>query len=165
MFFVLSCSCLCAIRWTQVSSREWRCSCKNFHQNHKHVFTLSIIPPYWYDTDIWNPFSWKTRTCPLYIINIMSADGLAMQGQYNGCWCPRSLQSQAITRQEEKHLIFGISYTGKRASLYWFGALASVSIQRPSFQVHSQSKDKATKTQFIQITQVYLCNGKSLVHF
>ena len=23
----------------------------------KHVFTIYLIFPYWYDTDIWNPFS------------------------------------------------------------------------------------------------------------
>ena len=29
MFFVLSCNCLCAIYWSLVLSREWRCSCSS----------------------------------------------------------------------------------------------------------------------------------------
>ena len=32
MFLVSSCSCLCPIHWSQVWSREWRCSCSQRRQ-------------------------------------------------------------------------------------------------------------------------------------
>ena len=44
------------------------------------IFTFCVIPPYWHDTGSWNPSSSKTRTYLFYIIKIMAADGLAMQG-------------------------------------------------------------------------------------
>ena len=49
-------------------------------KKHKHLFTISIIPPHWHDTGSYNPFSWKTRTGPFYIINIMAANVLATPG-------------------------------------------------------------------------------------
>ena len=51
-----------------------------FQQNHKHAFTISIIPAYWYDTGSWNPFSRKARTYLFCIVNIMGADDPATQG-------------------------------------------------------------------------------------
>ena len=38
-----------------------------FQQKHKHVFTISIIPPHWYDTGSWNPFSCMTSTDLIYM--------------------------------------------------------------------------------------------------
>ena len=52
-----------------------------FLQNHKCVFTFSIIPPCRYDTGVWNLFSWKTRSYLFYIVNIMVADDLSTQGR------------------------------------------------------------------------------------
>ena len=46
----------------------------------KNVSKIYIIPPRWHDTGSWNPFSCKTRTYLLYIVNIMGADVLAMHG-------------------------------------------------------------------------------------
>ena len=47
----------------------------------KHIFTFHVIPPHWFDTGGWNPFSNKTRTYPaFFIVNIMAAGVLAMQG-------------------------------------------------------------------------------------
>ena len=45
-----------------------------------HVFIISIIPPYRYDTGSWNPFLWKKRTYLFYIVNIVDADDLMTQG-------------------------------------------------------------------------------------
>ena len=53
-------------------------------QKHKHVFTISIIPPHWHDTGSWNPSSCKTKSCLFHIANIMAADDLATQGT----WAP-----------------------------------------------------------------------------
>ena len=52
----------------------------NFSGNIKHIFTFYVIPPHWYDTGGWNTSSNKTRTCPLYIVNIMAAGVLGTQG-------------------------------------------------------------------------------------
>ena len=49
-----------------------------FNQHkHTYVFTMCIIPPYWYDTGSWNPFSWMTRTYPFGAISVMGADVLS----------------------------------------------------------------------------------------
>ena len=39
-----------------------------------------MISQYWEDTGSWNSYSQKTRTHLSYIVNIMTADGLATQG-------------------------------------------------------------------------------------
>ena len=52
----------------------------NFSEGRKHIFTFHVIPPHWYDTGSWNPSSNKTRTYLFYMVNIMTADVLAMQG-------------------------------------------------------------------------------------
>ena len=54
---------------------------KFFQQKYKHLSTISIIPPYWYDTGSWNQLSWKKRTYLFYTVNIMDADDRAMQGE------------------------------------------------------------------------------------
>ena len=46
----------------------------------KNVSTIYIIPPHWYDTSSWNCSSCKTRTCLFYIVSVMGANVLAMQG-------------------------------------------------------------------------------------
>ena len=51
-----------------------------FRENIKHVFPVYIIPPCRHDTGIWNASSWKIRTSLLYIVSIIGADDLAMQG-------------------------------------------------------------------------------------
>ena len=53
---------------------------KCFRGNLKHIFTVHVIPPHWYDTGGWNPSSNKTRTNTFHIVNIMAAGVLAMQG-------------------------------------------------------------------------------------
>ena len=48
MFFVSSCSCLCPIYWSQVLSREWRCSWSSANgrcSNYIWVINNFIIPP------------------------------------------------------------------------------------------------------------------------
>ena len=44
------------------------------------MFTFYAIPPHLYDTGCRNPLPCKTMTYLVYIVSIMSADGLAMQG-------------------------------------------------------------------------------------
>ena len=44
------------------------------------LLTLSIISEHRDDAGSWNLSSYKTMTCLLYIMNIMAADDLAMQG-------------------------------------------------------------------------------------
>ena len=51
-----------------------------FQGEHKHIFTIYVIPPHWYDTASWNSFSSKTKTYVFYIVNIMAVDILAKQG-------------------------------------------------------------------------------------
>ena len=51
---------------------------------HKHVFTISIIPPHWHDTGSWNPPLCMTRTHLVY-------------SQYHGCWCPGDKRSLGIS--------------------------------------------------------------------
>ena len=53
---------------------------KSFKQNINIYLYFYVIPPRWYDTGSWNPSSSKTRTYLFYIVNIMAADVLAMQG-------------------------------------------------------------------------------------
>ena len=55
-------------------------SAKFFRGNIKHVFTINFITPHWYNTGTQNPSSSKTGTYIFYMINIMAADVLAMQG-------------------------------------------------------------------------------------
>ena len=52
----------------------------SFSEEHKHDLTFYVIPPHWFDTGSWNPSSCKARTYVLYLVNIMAADDLAMQG-------------------------------------------------------------------------------------
>ena len=52
----------------------------SFSEGKKNISTFYVISPHWHDTGIWNPSSSKTITYLLYIVNIMGADGLAMQG-------------------------------------------------------------------------------------
>ena len=54
--------------------------CKIFHRKHKNVSIIYIIPPYWHDTNSWNSSSCKTRTYLFYIVNVMDADALVIQG-------------------------------------------------------------------------------------
>ena len=51
-----------------------------FRGNIKHIFIFHVIRLHWYGTGRWNSPSSKTRTCLLYIINIMAAGVLATQG-------------------------------------------------------------------------------------
>ena len=51
---------------------------KFLQQNHKHVFTISTIPPCWYGTGNWNSFSRKTRSDPFYVINTVGADDMGI---------------------------------------------------------------------------------------
>ena len=51
----------------------------NFSEGTK-TCTFCVIPPHWHGTCSWNPFSSKTRTYLFYIVNIMGADVLAIQG-------------------------------------------------------------------------------------
>ena len=55
-------------------------TCKLFPRKHKKVSMIYFIPPYWHDTGSWNPASCKTRTYLFYIVSIMGADVLVMQG-------------------------------------------------------------------------------------
>ena len=50
-----------------------------FQRKHKHVITIYIIHPHWHVTGSWNHSSCKTVTYLFYIVNIMDANGLAMQ--------------------------------------------------------------------------------------
>ena len=52
----------------------------NFQREQKHILTFYVIPPHLYDTGSGNLSSSKTRTYLSYIVNIMGADVLAMQG-------------------------------------------------------------------------------------
>ena len=49
----------------------------DFEQNYKHEFTISIIPPYWYDAGSWYPLLCKKITFISYIVNITVVDALA----------------------------------------------------------------------------------------
>ena len=49
-------------------------------RKHWNVFTTHFVPSLWHGTGSWSPFSCKTRTYLLYIINIISADVLVTQG-------------------------------------------------------------------------------------
>ena len=51
-----------------------------FFRGNKNILTFYIIAPHWKDTVSWNPSSCKTRTFLFYIVNIMAANYLAMQG-------------------------------------------------------------------------------------
>ena len=51
-----------------------------FQREHKHIFTFYVIPPHWFDTGSWNPSSSRTGTYLFYLVNIMAADVLVMQG-------------------------------------------------------------------------------------
>ena len=51
-----------------------------FYRRHKNVSIIYIILPHWHDNRSWNPFSYKTRTCLFYIVNITGDDVLATQG-------------------------------------------------------------------------------------
>ena len=44
------------------------------------ISTFYVIPPQWHDTGSWHPFSCKTLTYLVYIVNIMGVDVLATQG-------------------------------------------------------------------------------------
>ena len=55
---------------------HWHLTCNIFLQNHKRAFTISIFPAHWHHTGSWNPFSCKTTTYLLYIVNNMVADAL-----------------------------------------------------------------------------------------
>ena len=52
----------------------------NVSQKHKNVSTIYISPPNWHDTGSWNTSSYTTRTYRFYIVNTMSSDALATQG-------------------------------------------------------------------------------------
>ena len=51
----------------------------NFSEENLNMY-LHLIPPHWHAINSWNPFWYKTRTCLFYIVNIMVADAVAMQG-------------------------------------------------------------------------------------
>ena len=48
MFLVLSCICLCPIHWSQVLSREWRCSWSSAdRQWSKYIWVINNFIAYW----------------------------------------------------------------------------------------------------------------------
>ena len=68
MFLVSSCSCLCPIHWSQVLSREWRCSwsspdrrCSNY------IWLINNLIAYWSEYHI--RFFWRY----LYFSNLTSS--------------------------------------------------------------------------------------------
>ena len=49
MFLVSSCSCLCPIHWSQVFSRDWRCSCSNAdRQCSNYIWVIKSFIACWY---------------------------------------------------------------------------------------------------------------------
>ena len=52
-----------------------------FRGNKTHIYlTFHVISPHWHGTGSWNPSSSRTRSYLFYIVNIMGADVLVMQG-------------------------------------------------------------------------------------
>ena len=51
-----------------------------FIGNHENVATIYIIPAHWQDIGSWNSSPYEAGTYQFYVVNIMGADALAMQG-------------------------------------------------------------------------------------
>ena len=68
MFLVL-CGCLCPIHWSQVLSREWRCSWSSAHRPcFNYIWVINNFIAYWGVTYVWGStaillihFSWCIR--------------------------------------------------------------------------------------------------------
>ena len=70
-----SCRCMVSIYQHCVICIWWV-----FQQKHKHAFTIFITPPHWHDMCSWNLPSYTTGTYLGYMINIIAADDLVVQG-------------------------------------------------------------------------------------
>ena len=83
-------------------------------RKYKNIFEFSIISQHWVRVGIWNHSSWKTRTPLSYIVKIMAADALVMQGT-------RASVAMVLT------LLSHFSFSTKRAVpvewLFWFSKM------------------------------------------
>ena len=111
--------------------------CRAFH----------IIPPYWNGTGSWNPFSWGTRTY-LHILYSWKNNfilGLKTWALFSIKMSPYQYMKSHCggkTILRPSHLHNGISYTGKMASSYWIGALATKGVKASTAMILTQFAKK-----------------------
>ena len=86
MFLVSSCSCICPVHWSQVLSREWRCSWSSAdRQCSNYIWVIKNFIAYWGAAYI------RGFTVVLSVCNIKRSNGFMIKDQYilhplSKCW-------------------------------------------------------------------------------
>ena len=89
MLLVSSCSCLCPIQWSQLLSREWRCSLSSADRRcSNYIWVIDHLIAYWGVSYI--------RDLTVVCIPPGAETGLfwGKLAGCNCCWCPGSLRRQ-----------------------------------------------------------------------